>query len=153
MDLAAARKREWGQKCERGIRQLADSPFLDLAVDAVAASAGRCQRCAPQERCGHSTILVSAQRSHAPPLAHFLFTPPRDELQDSVVSWFRDSPLRRGSGFSLRAVARSNGFPLPWSEEIAFPGAPLRTQVFPLCRGERVPEDRGQVGGCMSRPP
>src|SRR5208283_213125 len=44
-----------GQKRERGTAS--GSPSQVFVVFAVAASAGRCQRCAPQERCGHSTIV------------------------------------------------------------------------------------------------
>src|SRR5208283_3800444 len=52
-----ARVRVWSQKRERGIRQPTDSPSQVVVVNAVAASAGRCQRCAPQERCDYSTNL------------------------------------------------------------------------------------------------
>jgi hypothetical protein len=52
-----ARMRVWSQKRERGIRQPTDSPSQVVVVNAVAASAGRCQRCAPQERCDYSTNL------------------------------------------------------------------------------------------------
>jgi len=44
-----------GQKRERGTAS--GSPSQVFVVNAVAASAGRCQRCAPQERCGHSTVV------------------------------------------------------------------------------------------------
>jgi hypothetical protein len=44
-----------GQKRERGTAS--GSPPQVFVVFAVAASAGRYQRCAPQERCGHLTIV------------------------------------------------------------------------------------------------
>ena len=43
------------QKRERGTDS--GSPSQVFVVNAVAASAGRCQRCAPQERCSHSTVV------------------------------------------------------------------------------------------------
>jgi hypothetical protein len=43
------------QKRERGTAS--GSPSQVFVVNAVAASAGRCQRCAPQERCSYSTII------------------------------------------------------------------------------------------------
>ena len=53
-----------GQKRERGT--VSGSPSHVFLVNAVAASAGRCQRCAPQERCCHSTfICVPGGVSHA----------------------------------------------------------------------------------------
>ena len=54
-------------KRERGIRLLTDSPPQVFVVNAVAASAGRCQRCAPQERCDLATYLCMPGGAVPPP--------------------------------------------------------------------------------------
>jgi hypothetical protein len=55
------------QKRERGTAS--GSPSQVFVVNAVAASAGRCQRCAPQKRCSHLTIVFMPGGVITPPVS------------------------------------------------------------------------------------
>src|SRR5579872_3340220 len=68
-----------GTQRERGTAS--GSPSQVFVVNAVAASAGRCQRRAPQERCGHSTIISVPGGVITPPVGIPASTPLRARMQ------------------------------------------------------------------------